>query len=254
MAGMPILAAAIANVDDVHKRNLGALIGLAKDLRQPAKFNGQSRKYVPFDQKPENELDPELTPIQLKASEMFTRALDLHRSLWNGAAVRDFSNMTAVASVVVDDVTLVQDAPVPFLLYLEQRLKELLELVSAMPVRDLAEVWTYDADQDFYRGRETMSHRTAKVRKVLTLVPPTEQHPGQAVPYEETEPVGRFTTTKFTAAWAPTTKRAVEDRIVRVLDAVKRARVEANRSAAADVAPAQAILDYIWPASLAQQV
>lgn len=242
------LAAVVASVDDVHTRIMRTIVEEGKQTRQPALYNGQTRTYEPFVNEQQNE-QPEIdTPVQVIADEQFGRIMQLCQQMWDSAAVRDRSNMVAKASVVVDGVPLIEDAPVPFLLYLEKQLHELRVLAGQMPVRDPAERWAFDEDNGVYRTPPGKSFRTMNVKKVLTLVPPTDKHPGQAQPYAEDEPVGIYYTTKFTSAWSLTAKRDMVDRITRLIDAVKRARVEANQIPAAEWAPAAAIAGYLWPA------
>ncbi len=246
---MPMLAAVVANVEDVHTRAMREILEESKRTRQPALYNGQTRTYTPFVDEPRNE-QPDLdTPVQVIADDQFGRVMQLCQEMWDAAAVRDRSNMVAKATVMVDGMPLIEDAPVPFLLYLEKQLHELRVLAGQMPVRDPAERWGFDEDNGVYRTAPTKSHRTANVKKVLTLVPPTDKHPGQAQPYSEDEPVGTYHTTKFTSAWSLTARRDLVDRITRLIDAVKRARVQANQVEAAEWAPAAAIAGYLWPAS-----
>lgn len=251
---MPNLAARVATVDDVHKRNMAAIVEANKLTRQPALYNGETRKYEPFDNQPQNQQPTTRNNVQVKANEQFSRVLDLCREMWDAAATRDRSNMTATGTVSVDGTVLIKDAPVPFLLYLERQILALLELAGHMPIQDPAEIWEHDASLDLWRTEPSTSYRTDLVHKVLTLVQPTEHHPGQAQPYTVQEPIGTYLTTKFTAAWPATVKRTVLERMARLLDAVKVARTEANRHDAVEWNPALAITQYLWPAEVSHQV
>lgn len=243
------LASAVATVDDVHKRNERRLVEIAKVLRQPQLFVGQIKRYEPFDDQQRNQLPDTVDTVQVHANQVMQDILNLNVEMWNVAGVRDMSNMTAAADVVVDGHTIIKGAPVPFLLYLRKQLDILGQLVAAMPVRDPAEEWRHDPDIDQHRTEPVLSHRTGKVFQRLVLHEGNEHHAPQVQPHWTDEPVGTFHTTKFTSAWPQTTKRDVLDRVTRLADAVKRAYTEANRIDAATWEPGQAIAQYLWPAT-----
>jgi hypothetical protein len=256
MGGMSTqkLAAVVATVDDVHRRNMAAIMAEYQRTHKPALYNGYITTYTPFDDKTENHRPDDRSQVQVRATEQLTDVINLHGQMWTAAAVRDKSNQQTSANVVVDGETLIEDAPPHFLMYLEKQLEELKKFVLEVPVRDPAEIWEADEDTGHYRTPPIQSNVTAKMDRVITLAPATDKHPAQTHLHWEDRPVGIKSTIKFTGAWTATAKKSTVDRIVRLIDAVKRARVEANRVEAAEYTPVPAILGYLWPAEAARPV
>jgi hypothetical protein len=64
--------------------------------------------------------------------------------------------------------------------------------------------------------------------------------------YHEDVVVGRWTTTKFSGALPAKEVGDIDDRLGKLLDAVRVARETANATPVTDVEPGRAILDYLF--------
>jgi hypothetical protein len=163
-------------------------------------------------------------------------------------AAKDFGNHDpgSVADVVVDGVTLVKQAPVPFLLWLEKQITEWRTAVSVIPTLDEAEDWIYDEGIGMHRTREPVkTHKTKKVQKGLVLHPPTKEHPAQTQLITEDQVVGYWTGTKFSGALPASRKKALLARANKMLAAAKVAREEANHNKVTTKNIGQAVFDYL---------
>lgn len=95
----------------------------------------------------------------------------------------DLANTQAKADVTVEDETspLLTGVPATSLLQLEKRLKEVHDLVVAIPTLDPAKGFSADTDRakGIYKAREVRKARTKKVQKALVKYPATPEHPAQ---------------------------------------------------------------------------
>ncbi len=82
--------------------------------------------------------------MQVKADEVIRRTSEILTRLFDVTATKDWANCTAAADVVVDGRTLLRQAPVTYLLFLEKQLADLHAFVKKLPVLDAAESWTFE--------------------------------------------------------------------------------------------------------------
>jgi hypothetical protein len=103
-------------------------------------------------------------------------------------------------------------------------------IIRKIPVLDPAEEWTYDAEKGVYRTQPTPSFRleTRFFNHVKWAPTPEHKQDPQVDVYKREVPVGTWTTVKFSGAIGADRKKALEDRIGVLLDAVRKAREEAN--------------------------
>ena len=221
-----------------------AITELYQGLSKSPQFVGLSRTYVPDNDEGEV-LPSESTLVQQRWTSVLEQADATWRKLWDITATKEWGNTLAVADVVVDGAVIVPKAPVTYLLFLEKQLTDLHTLVSSFPVLDPAEEWTFDETKGWYTSRPVETVRTRKVKKVLTLAPPTDKHPAQAQAYDDDVPVGRWTTTKFSGAVSADVKERHLQRIEALQTAVKFAREEANSIEVQEPQVADAIWEYL---------
>lgn len=90
---------------------------------------------------------------------------------------------------------------------------------------------------------------TVRSRKVLrnhVKAEATEHHPAQVDVYTEDVAVGTWTTTKFSGALPATRVRELRDRVVKLQQAVKFAREQANATAVTDAKAGDAVFGYLF--------
>lgn len=141
------------------------------------------------------------------------------------------ANQIAKADVVLEDGTiLLKEVPATVLLDLEKRVKEMIELISAIPTLDPAKGFTLDVDRGkgYYRARDISKTRTQKVQKPLVLYPATEHHPAQTQLVSVDEPVAKLDEQEWSSCLTVADKGVLFDRAESILRSIKAARSRAN--------------------------
>jgi hypothetical protein len=220
-------------------------------LQRKELMTGLARTYQPHDEDgfryPAEQSQP-----QVKAEEVLrTLSLDLTR-LFDITAAMDWSNQHARADVVLfggeAPVVLMRDVPVSYLMFLEKALNNLETLVRKLPTLDPTEEWTFDPATDYFRSTAVGTVKTKKVRRNHVLAQATDRHPAQVESYSEDEPIGVWSTVKFSAALPAQRVNKMLARIKALTEAVKFAREQANMEEAMSPKPGKVVLDYVFAA------
>lgn len=205
----------------------GALTELNKAAQKPDLFNGFSKNYRKKDEDGE-ELPPEGKRVQYTSGEVLRAAERALTDLVDVTARKDWTNCVAKADVVVDGKTLIASAPVSFLLFMEKQLTDLRTLVGNLPVLDVAEDWKSDPNSGLYRTEPTETHRTKKMQKPIVLYAATTEHPAQTQLITEDVIAGWWVLTRQSGAMPKPEKQKLQDRIDKLIQAIKQAREAAN--------------------------
>lgn len=205
----------------------GALTELNKAAQKPDLFNGFSKTYRKKDEDGE-ELPPEGKRVQYTSGEVLRAAERALTDLADVTARKDWTNCVAKADVVVDGKTLIASAPVSFLLFMEKQLTDLRTLVGNLPVLDVAEDWKSDPNSGLYRTEPTETHRTKKMQKPIVLYAATTEHPAQTQLITEDVIAGWWVLTRQSGAMPKPEKQKLQDRIDKLIQAIKQAREAAN--------------------------
>jgi hypothetical protein len=242
---MPKLNQIVAVVAGKKTRTEKALGDLNKLVQKPELFSGLSRVYEPAEENGEM-LPPESKFPQKNVDEVITQARELLIGVIDAIATQEYGNTKANADVVVDDVTLLVGVPITVLLYLEKLTNDLHTFVSNMPVLDPTARWERSDSDSMYRTSPMQTIRTKKVQKPLVLFPATDKHPAQTQLIIEDVTAGTWQTTHFSTALTATGKQALLARIIRLQDAIKVAREEANSAEVTQQKIADKVLAYIF--------
>ena len=148
-----------------------------RSCRSPALFDGISRTYQPTDEEGETQ-PPERKNVQYTAKQAMNEARSALMDLFNVTATQDFANCEARADVVVDDLTLIENAPVTHLLFVEKQLKDLHTFVSTIPVLDAGEKWEWDETADCYSSETFVTNRTKKTPRSHISLRSYQRTPG----------------------------------------------------------------------------
>jgi hypothetical protein len=205
----------------------GALTELNKAAQKPDLFNGFSKTYRKKEEDGE-ELPPEGKRVQYTSGEVLRAAERALTDLVDVTARKDWSNCVAKADVVIDGKTLIASAPVSFLLFMEKQLTDLRTLVGNLPVLDVAEDWKSDPNSGLYRTEPTETHRTKKMQKPIVLYAATPEHPAQTQLITEDVIAGWWVLTRQSGAMPKPEKQKLQDRIDKLIQAIKQARESAN--------------------------
>ncbi|GGA55905.1 hypothetical protein [Okeania sp. KiyG1] len=114
----------IAIEKGIKSRSVQELAEAQKALQKPALLSGISRTYRPKDEEGE-QLPPESKRVEVKAEEIIRKTSEVLTKLFDVTATKDWTNCTARADVVVDGQTLLTQAPVSYLLFLEKQFADL---------------------------------------------------------------------------------------------------------------------------------
>ncbi|BCJ63561.1 hypothetical protein [Polymorphospora rubra] len=235
----------IAVEKGVKSKSFAELTEAHQAVQKPALLSGLSRTYQPKDEEGE-QLPPESTRVQVQAEEVLRGIGTTLTRLFDVTATKDWANRVATANVVVDGRTIVEDAPVTYLLFLEKQLTDLHTFVKKLPVLDAAESWTQDQSTDSWRTEPVRTIRTKKVPRNHVKAEATEKHPAQVEVYYEDVAVGYWTTVKFSGALPARRVNELLDRVTKLQNAVKFAREEANGTEVTDRRVGEAVFGYLF--------
>jgi hypothetical protein len=211
------------------------------------------QKLVTF--KPSEEGAPAVTEAQSDIQTTVRKEIDwisgiLTKDIDLGYQI-DLANTKAVADISTEDGEVIAKAiPATSLLQLEKRLKQVHELIVAIPTLDPAKGFAPDAarDKGIYKARDVNKTRTKKVPKVLVKYQATKEHPAQTEVIGEDVPVGTILEQEWSALLTPVMKGDLLERCEILTRAVKRARSRANEIDM-DVATnkiGKRLLDYVF--------
>jgi len=163
----------------------------------------------------------------------------------------DVANTQAQADIVLEDGTvLLKSVPATSLLQLEKRMKEVQELVTALPTLDPAKGFSPDTNKGkgIYQARPVVKTRTQKKPYVLELAPATDKHPRQTQVMTEDVPIGTISEQEWSALTTPVVKSEILDRCDILIRAIRKARAKANETELATDGNrvGRQLLDYIF--------
>lgn len=215
-------------------------------------LTGISRTYESRRGEEGDQLPEQSRKVQLTCRELLEHAQDYLTRLFDLKFTREYANCSARADIVVEGVTLVANVPAGFLLYLENQLTALITtLIDRLPALDPAEEWLDDPalEEGVWRSAAREKERTRKVMQVQVLSPAQvidgQKFDPQVRPYETDVIEGYWTTVKFSGQLPARDIQAMRARAVRVLEAVKYAREQANTITVTDREAGEALLGYI---------
>jgi hypothetical protein len=233
-----IKAKSYAEVSELHKINKKAEL-----------FNGFDKQYRPRDDNDDEKLPAERKRVQFTVSGMLDRNAKATSELINVTARKDYTNCVAAANVVVDGKTIITNAPVSFLLFMEKQLTDMNTFISELPVLDEGEDWTKDVNSGLFKSRVISTHRTKKISKPIVLYNATPEHPAQTQMVTEDVIAGFWEQVRMSGAMPKPDKEQMQARVVKLLNAVKQAREAANMAeAVGEVDIGNAVFDYILTA------
>lgn len=215
------------------------------DLMKNQLLAGRRKVYRAADDEDTVTFPTEYQKVQLQANRVIAEMLPSQVRLFDATAARDFSNTQAVADLIVDGQMLVEDAPVPYLLWLEKKFGELETFVKKIPVLNPEFNWSPD-DAEGWVSQPVDTTKTKKVKRVLTLHPGTDKHPPQVQPYDEDVVQGYWTSVQYSGALPQSDVNTMLKRVRKLQDAVKVAIADANSVTADDPKPGKKIFDFVF--------
>lgn len=196
----------------------------------------------------ESQLDLQTTvPAELKwISKFLTENIDVAYQVAEG-------NMVARADVIVNDAAVLSNIPATTLLELDKRMRELRDLVSAIPTLDPAKGFRPDADKGagIFRARDDVRARTKKINKPLVLDKGNDKHAAQVQLVTEDVVVGSITTLEWSGLITTAAKGEMLERVEVLTAAIRQARARANEmevNTAATTKIGAVIVNYVFSA------
>lgn len=235
----------IAIEKGIKSRSVQELAEAQKALQKPALLSGISRTYRPKDEEGE-QLPPESKRVEVKAEEIIRKTAEVLTKLFDVTATKDWTNCTARADVVVDGQTLLAQAPVSYLLFLEKQFTDLRSFIKKLPVLDAADTWTFDQSSDCWATEPVQTLRTFKTPRNHVKAEATEHHPAQVEVYYEDVTIGYWRTVKFSGALPARQVNEMLERLEKLSQAVKFAREEANNSQTEEQRVGERIFQYLF--------
>lgn len=239
------LAQIVAIADGVKTQTSRAFTDAHREVQKPPLLSGISRVYQPLDEMGE-QLPPEGTRVQLSATDVLADVQRTLTRLFDVVLTLDSANAHATADVIVDEVTILSGVPVTYLLFLEKKLVDLHTFVDKLPVLDPAEQWDFDDARACYATMPVQTMRSKKIPRNHVKAEATDKHPAQVEVYLEDMSVGRWTTTKFSGALPAARIRELRERVVKLQEAVKAARAQANSTPVTDVRAGDVVFGYLF--------
>jgi len=166
---------------------------------------------------------------------------------------REFANTFARADVVLDGETLLEGVPAGYLLFLETQIAALVkDLVDKLPQLNPATTWDDDdaLPRGVRRAAPRKTHRAERVKQVQVLSPNQvidgKPFPGNFQPYETEQIVGYWTEVKTSGQLPAREVQEMHRRGMKLLEAVRYAREQANTAEVEDKTAGEKVLGYLF--------
>lgn len=221
------LSQSLASIKGTMSRVTAENSDLHQKLQKPALVNGKLREYAKLQDTGIDRM-PEGEKVQLNASDALATVVRNYKELSDINAARDYGNTVARGTVTIDGVDIIKDAPPTFLMFLSHQLDHLKVIIEKTVTLDQAQEWTLDEKINLWKSRPSQTFSTDKVQAALTLVAPTDKHPGQAQVITKDINIGVWTTTHFSGAIPFTRRMQLLARIDQMQKAVDEALNECN--------------------------
>lgn len=249
---MKYLGQVVAIEADVRKATLRELTDAHRALGKPVLIEGLEQTYQKrFEEGAD--LPPEGNQVQYTVKEMIDATRASLIRMFDATAARDYTNAgvgigdgAPVADVVVEDIVLVENAPVPYLLWLEKQLDDLMTFARKLPTHDPSTTWELEDPRGVYRSAPVRTSRTTPEPRSIVVVPPTGPHPAVTRDYVENVVQGYWTKVRKTGAIPVEERARLVRRIETVQRAVKMAREKANRADAVEPRVGERVMSYLF--------
>lgn len=222
---------------------------LHKEAQKSEPYGGFSKTYRKKDEDGED-YPAENKRVVLTAPEVLRKLAKSSTELYDLTAQQEWANTKAKADVVLDGTTLIKDAPVPYLLFLEKQLTDVRTFVDKMPTLDENRDWAADPNSRLFRTEKVTTHKTKKVQRPIVKYDAVIKD-GQALPAQTemiTEDVitGWWDTVYHSGALPLPRKEELLERVDKMLKAVKIARETANDQEVSEHKIGDAVFGYLF--------
>lgn len=241
------LGQVVAIEADVRKAAKRKLTDAYHALDKPALLEGIRGEYAPAVDGGE-QLPGEELRVQATVEEMIAATRDVLANLFDVTAARDFTNSAgdAKADIVVGEQTLVEDAPVPYILWLDRQLDDLQTFTERIPTHSPATTWELAEARGVYKSAPVKTSRQVQQHKVVTLAEATQHHQAQAQIVAEQVTAGTWTRIKYSGGVPVSRREEILRRIATLRASLHAAREQANRVQAVEPTVGARVLGYLF--------
>lgn len=208
-------------------------------------FRGFIRTYDPRDEDG-FQYPGETQKVSEDARELMKRFHEAMVDMLNLAATQDRANQQAVGDIVVDGDTLVPKVPVTNLMYLERQLVDLRTFINSVPTLPIDRRWTWNTNEGVYETDKKQAAKTKKTTNFVEASPATKEHPAQIREVTNDIPEGIWTVVEMSSGLPRTVIMTLTERVNKLIDAVKKAREQANDMTVKEENYAGKLLNYVW--------
>lgn len=197
-------------------------------LQKPGEFVGRVRTFKPINDA--DVLPDEIQIVQSRVPELLDEATAELTKLFDHQAAVDWGNANPEVrgKVIVGGKVLLDDVPVPYLLFLEKQLKDWVAILKRLPQLDPTQQWHWDADREEFFTEPALTAKTKRVTKHTVVVQATDRFPAQTASQDDDVVIGHWHTVYRSGAIHRKRARQLLERAEELADAVKVAREEAN--------------------------
>ncbi len=235
----------IAVIKGLKQKANKAKTSAYQSVQKPQLFQGLNRTYQPRDE--EGYVYPsEALKVTMQATDLIESFRAAASELFNMAATQDWANTEAKASVKVNDKVIVADVPVTHLMFLEKQLVDIHTFIEALPVLPIDKEWEYDSNRGLYATEVKQSAKTKKVTEFVVAYEATKEHPAQIKEVSKDVVEGTWSLVELSSALPQDEVNQYMQNVDKLLEAVIKAREEANNLEVTKQEIANPIFDFIF--------
>jgi hypothetical protein len=223
-----------------------------KTFNQRSAHFVESRKvYSPFKDDDKDRPDEEFTPMVTTVKDKLDYAQGAIVRFIDIELQKEHGNQAASADVIVElpdgtTETILEKAPVTFLVQMETALERVRKVYMEIPTTDPSKVWSVDESRvGVWKSNPIERVRTKKVPTVITKAEATDKFQAQCEIVMSDEAVGTWTQTYASGGLSPKQKSQLLARIDALIVGVKIARSKANAQDTESFKVGQKFFNYI---------
>lgn len=243
----------LALVTQRKKALTDKLTGIYHLFQKQDLFIGLLKAYKPLtesaDQNAIKHVPDEMKKVTTNVADLIKSTKEDFIAGIDAVASQDIGNTKCFAdlSAALDGQTLtLTGVPATHLLYLESCMKSVRSMIEKAPILDPSENWETNPTTNESKTSPTISYRTQKMTKHITVVPATTEHPAQVIATNDDVQTHRIETTNFSGALTQARKVTLLARIQALSDAIVVARQKANNTEVEQIKEGLAIYQFIF--------
>ncbi len=197
----------------------------------PALFLGAIKELKMFDESRMAEEQEVRVEVSNTVTEKLAEVINAFTRYWDLRLQKESANQCAVADVIINGKSIFENVPVTFLLNMEEELRQVKKVYSALPTLKPGVTWEPDSNKGrgIYKStHDTETSKTEKTKQHKVIVQATDKFPAQVEIWNDDRPIGKYITQNWSGMISEADKASLLSRIDTVLAAFKKARQRAN--------------------------